>query len=221
MTAGFADSVPHPGGGEMVVLRDGSRVLVGQVRRTDAALLADGFGRLSLRSRWTRFLGPKHELTPAELRHLTDLDHYDHEAIGALSVADQRGVGVARYIRNAENPHSAELAITVVDEWQGRGLGTQLLYRLIERARRNGIRRFTGLVAADNAAMHALLRRLDADVGLVREEFDTVEYTIAFDERRCDICGKVVGGRPRWICSDCRQAYLPRIMARLDQPWWT
>ena len=52
--------------------------------RTDAPLLADGFARLSATSRWMRFLTPKKELSPAELRYFTDLDHHDHEALGAL-----------------------------------------------------------------------------------------------------------------------------------------
>jgi GNAT superfamily N-acetyltransferase len=221
MTAGCADTIRQYADSEHVALRDGSQVLVRQVRRTDAALLADGFARLSLFSRWARFLGPKRELTPAELRFLTDVDHYDHEAIGALSVAGQQGVGVARYVRSVEDPHSAEVAVTIVDEWQGRGLGTHLMCRLIGRARHNGIVRFTALAAADNVAVHALLSGLGLDLVRVSEEFGVVEYDIALDERRCEICGKpAVGDGPRRICRECIRAYLPRIVSQLDQPWW-
>jgi len=70
--------------GTRVVLRDGSRVLIRQVRSAGAALLADGFSRLSPQSRWMRFLGGKGTLTAAELHYLTDVDHHDHEALGAL-----------------------------------------------------------------------------------------------------------------------------------------
>ena len=159
-----------------VALRDGSKVVIGQVRRADAPLLADGFARLSPESRRLRFLRRKDELTPAELRYFTDIDHYDHEALGALNHADGRGVGVARYVRDADDPHSAEIALTIVDDWQGRGLGTELLAQLSGRARAEGIRRFTALVSADNAAMTALLRRLRADP--VHREYGTVEYEI-------------------------------------------
>jgi RimJ/RimL family protein N-acetyltransferase len=127
------------------VLRDGSEVLIRQVRRTDVPLLADGFSRLSAKSRQMRFLGPKKELTPAELRYLTDIDHHDHEALGAVDHADGRGVGVARYVRSADDPQAADIPVTVVDEWQGRGLGTELVARLSDRARAEGIRRFTAL----------------------------------------------------------------------------
>src|SRR5262252_10795793 len=68
------------------------------------------------------------------------------------------------------------LAITIVDDWQGRGLGTELLTRLSARARSEGIRRFTALVADDNVAMAALLRNMCAN--LVRRSPGTVEYEI-------------------------------------------
>src|SRR5215472_16794607 len=70
--------LPGPAGeGTPVVLRDGSAVLIRQVRSTDAPLLADGFARLSLRSRWMRFLGVKKQLSAVELRYFTDGDHQD------------------------------------------------------------------------------------------------------------------------------------------------
>jgi RimJ/RimL family protein N-acetyltransferase len=158
------------------VLRDGSEVVIRQVRSSDAPLLADGFARLGPESRRLRFLRRKDELTPAELRYFTDVDHHDHEALGALAGATGGGVGIARYVRDASDPHSAEIALTVVDDWQGRGLGTELLAQLSGRARAEGIRRFTALVSADNAAMTALLRRLCADP--VRREYGTVEWEI-------------------------------------------
>ena len=82
---------PRPAAeGTPTVLRDGSTVLIRQVRGTDAPLLADGFARLSARSRQMRFLGPKKMLSAAELRYLTEVDHHDHEAIGALCPAEGR-----------------------------------------------------------------------------------------------------------------------------------
>jgi GNAT superfamily N-acetyltransferase len=168
--------------GRPVALRDGSKVLIRQVQGADAPLLADGFARLSARSRQARFLAPKRELSPAELRYLTEVDHHDHEALGAVDHADGRGVGVARYIRSADDPQAAEIAVTVVDEWQGRGLGTVLVAQLSERARREGIRRFTALAAADNVAVASLARNMGAD--LVRRESATVVYEIELIPRK-------------------------------------
>lgn len=169
---------PRPAAGsKTVVLRDGSAVLIRQVRSADAPLLADGFGRLSAQSRQMRFLTTKKELSPAELHYFTDVDHHDHEALGALNHADGRGVGIARYIRDAQDPHAAEIAVTIVDDWQGRGLGTELLAELSDRARQEGIRCFTGLVAEDNKAIARLLRNVNACI--VGRGPGTVEYEIA------------------------------------------
>jgi RimJ/RimL family protein N-acetyltransferase len=162
--------------GRPVVLRDGSTVLIRPVRSADAPLVADGFARLSARSRQLRFLTPKKELSPAELRHFTDVDHHHHEALGALDHADGRGVGIARYVRDPDDPQAAEIAVTIIDDWQGRGLGTELVTQLSDRARSAGIRRFTALVAADNPAMAGLLRAVRAD--LVRREPGALRYEI-------------------------------------------
>jgi len=162
--------------GRRVWLRDGSAVLIRPVRPADAGLLADGFTRLSDRSRRMRFRGPKDELSAAELRYFTDVDHHDHEALGALDHVSGGGVGIARYVRDRDDPQAAEIAVTVIDAWQGRGLGTELLTRLSERACQEGIHRFTAAVAADNAAMAGLLRTFGAD--LTGREFGTLEYEI-------------------------------------------
>jgi RimJ/RimL family protein N-acetyltransferase len=166
----------YASGGKRTVLCDGSEVLIRPVQSADAPLLADGFARLSARSRQMRFLTVKKELSAAELRYFTEIDHHDHEALGAVDRAGGRGVGVARYVRSGEDPQAAEIAVTVVDEWQGRGLGTELLAQLSERARSEGIHRFTGLAAADNVATARLARRMGAE--LVRHDSATVLYEI-------------------------------------------
>jgi RimJ/RimL family protein N-acetyltransferase len=171
---------PRPAAeGTPATLRDGSTVLIRQVRATDAPLLADGFARLSARSRQMRFLGPKKMLSAAELRYLTEVDHRDHEAIGALSPADGRGVGVARYIRDADDPRAAEIAVTIADDWQGRGLGGELVAQLSERARQAGICRFTATVSSDNVAMTRLLWKMGAT--LAGRGPGTVEYEVALE----------------------------------------
>ena len=110
----------RPSEGRPVRLRDGSAVLIRPVRPEDAGLLEDGFAGLSDRSRRLRFLGPKEALSAAELRYFTDVDHRDHEALGALDHVRGGGVGIARYVRDREDPYAAEIAVTVIDGWQGR-----------------------------------------------------------------------------------------------------
>lgn len=161
------------------MLRDGSDVLIRAVRHDDAVLLADGFDRLGAQSRRFRFLTAKKYLSPSELSYLTDIDHHDQEALGALDPVEGRGLGVARYVRSAADPQSAEIAVTIVDEWQGRGLGSELLTRLTGRALEEGILRFTALVAADNQAAIALLRSVFGDLVLVGHGHGALEYEIS------------------------------------------
>jgi GNAT superfamily N-acetyltransferase len=170
------------------VLCDASAVVIRPVQRTDAGRLADGFSRMSNESRRMRFLLPKKALSAAELRYLTDIDHHDHEALGALDPDDGRGVGIARYVRHRDNPDAAEVAVAVIDEWHRRGLGTLLLARISERARDEGIRRFTGLVSADNVAMIALLHRFGAAITRINSEAGTYEFELSLvaGDRRDD-----------------------------------
>ena len=163
---------------ERVRLRDGSTVAVRQVRAEDKARLSDGFARLSPSSRRFRFLTGKPALTESELQYLTDVDHRDHEAIGAADVKDGRGVGIARFVRSRSYPGTAEFALTVVDEWHRRGLGTMLLARLVDRARAAGIHAFVALVATDNLAMIGLLSAKPG-VELVHADLETLEFEIS------------------------------------------
>lgn len=164
--------------GSTALLRDGSVVLIRQVQPGDAPLLAEGFARLSAESRQLRFLTGKPTLTAAELRYFTAIDHHDHEALGALDPVDGRGLGIARYIRHGDDPEGAEVAITVIDEWQRRGLGTELLHRLVDRARQEGVRHFTALVATDNEGVLGMLRESVIGVRVTDRESGSVEYEI-------------------------------------------
>jgi GNAT superfamily N-acetyltransferase len=164
-----------------VVLRDGSTVLLRQIGDTDGPLLLDGFARLSAASLQARFLIRKDELTEAEVRYFINVDHHDHEAIVALSAADGRGVGVARFVRAVDDDQAAEVAVTVVDDWQRRGVGAVLLRQLLERALQEGIRRFTALIDDSNTAMLELLRSLGAQPRVIDREFGATEYSIRID----------------------------------------
>jgi GNAT superfamily N-acetyltransferase len=135
-----------------VSVRDGSRVILRPIAHEDKPLLAASFERLSDESRYRRFFTTKNELSPDEIDYLVDVDHHDHEAIIAIDPPTGEGLGVARYVRAPDDAERAEVAVTVVDDWQGRGLGRALLDRLTYRARREGVRRFSALVQSDNWA---------------------------------------------------------------------
>ena len=125
-------------------------------------MLTDGLRQLSDESVHRRFLTPKRSFSRAELRYLTEVDGRDHVALVAEHPSGpvRRLIAVARFVRLAEDPHAAEVAITVADDWQARGLGSMLSEQLASEARRLGIRRFTATMAADNVPAHRLMARL-------------------------------------------------------------
>ena len=151
-----------------ITLRDGARATLRPIAPEDKPLVAASFERLSEESRYRRFFTTKNRLSAAELDYLVDVDHEDHEAIIAIDPSSGEALGVARYIRSKDDAEVAEVAVTVVDDWQRRGLGRALLHRLTYRARREGVRRFSALVQADNPGALALL----ADVGDTQTEYD-------------------------------------------------
>ncbi len=160
--------------GAPVALGDGARVRIRQGQSSDRDLLLRGFERLSPQSRYRRFLVPTPELSETAVRYLTEINHDDHEAIIALDEETGEGIGVARYVRHLERPNAAEMAVTVIDDWHGRGVGTLLAGVLSARAREEGITTFTALMLADNDEMMDILSHV-GPVRIVGQEPGTVE----------------------------------------------
>jgi GNAT superfamily N-acetyltransferase len=165
-----------------VTLRDGARVTLRPIAPEDKPLIAASFERLSEESRYRRFFTSKKELSAADLDYLVDVDHSDHEAIIAVDRLSGEAVGVARYVRSNDDAAVAELAVTVIDDWQGRGLGRLLLTRLTDRARREGVRRFSAVVLGQNREALGFFNSL----GDVRREYDAgmVELAIELPPKR-------------------------------------
>jgi RimJ/RimL family protein N-acetyltransferase len=165
---------------ERTPLRDGSSVLIRPIESDDRELLRAGFERLSERSRYMRFQSPLTDLSDRQLSYLTTVDHHEHEALLALDPDTGDGVGVARFVRVTDGV--AECAIVVADDWQGRGLATELLDRLVDRAREEGIERFTALLLAENNDALRLLERLGQ--AEARREGSQVELDIVLPAAR-------------------------------------
>jgi GNAT superfamily N-acetyltransferase len=123
------------------------------IEPTDAAALVRFHAQLSTRSVQLRYFYPHRELQPAELTNLTCVDGFNRVA----DVVEHDGeiIAVGRYDR-LEDPCSAEVAFVVADEFQHHGLGSMLLERLVETARRAGIGEFKASVLAENSAMLAV-----------------------------------------------------------------
>lgn len=155
MTTSSAPPLP----GEFA-LRDGTPAMIWPLLPTDGEALRDMFRRLSPESRQRRFLSTLRELNDTMIQRLVgDVDGTHHVAL-LLVVLPPDGlegpVGIARLIQDPADPATADIAVTVGDDWQGRGVGTALAAELMRR-RPPAVRRLVTEVGADNRASLALL----------------------------------------------------------------
>jgi GNAT superfamily N-acetyltransferase len=178
---------------EHATLRDGTEVRLRLLRPDDKQLLREGFERLSPESRYRRFFAFKSHLTEEELRYLTEVDGVDHLAIAAGRVnpdGSEEGLGVARFIvvrpqgdGDGAGDRVAEAAVAVVDDMQGRGLGSLLLQRLIAAAKERGVQRFRGEMLGSNRQAQEFFAslapgaktRYDEGVAVIEIEIPTLE----------------------------------------------
>jgi GNAT superfamily N-acetyltransferase len=138
--------------------RDGTEVRLRPLGRGERDLVAGFFAGLSEDSRRRRFLQPMPRLSEAMLRHLVDVDGRRHAAV----VAEVGGecAGIARWIALPDEPGAAEVAVTVTDRFQGRGIGRLLLDALGPSAARAGVTTLVYLADPTNRPVLHLLRSL-------------------------------------------------------------
>ena len=151
----------------------------------DAAALTRLVEELSAESLYHRFFIALHQLSPAMLRYLTEVDGVDHVALAAVvpggdgdGYGAERLVGVGRFVREAGDPRAAEAAITVADDLQRQGLGRRLLAALIEEARHDDIDRLLFELKRSNTGMRRLLRSAGARVVAERGAEMTFELRV-------------------------------------------
>lgn len=143
--------------GFTIALVDGELIDFRPVKRDDGQIIQDGMYALSKKSRYFRFFSPITKLTETQLHYFTEVDQQNHVAWIALAhdQSQHPGVGIVRFIRFQNQPHIAEFAVTVIDKYQRRGLGTMLMAVLYLMAHRQGIRILRGFVLPENTvAMH-------------------------------------------------------------------
>lgn len=145
-------------------LHEGMPVLLRPVKPEDRERIQAGMAALSPESRYFRFFTCATRLSDRQLRYFTEVDQRDHIAWVVLDSTDpiHPGLGAARFIRIKEEPTIAEMALTVVDAWQRRALGTLLLALLLLEAKANGIQILRAAVLIENGTMFKWLNRLGA-----------------------------------------------------------
>jgi len=135
------------------------------IRPSDASALQAGFEQLSESSRYLRFHGGMRRIPESLVRYLTQVDGVDHVALVAFEETPDgasQGLAVGRFVRNKIAPTTAEIAVTVIDAYQGRGVARQLLAALADAARARGIDTFTMSVLSGNGRARRLLRSVGA-----------------------------------------------------------
>lgn len=145
-------------------LYDGAIANLRPISPRDRELIVEGLSQMSLQSRFSRFGSGVSSLSAAELRYLTEVDQVSHVAWGAIIDGEPAGVG--RYI--LESGAEAEIAVTVVDRFQRRGLGRALFEALAASARAAGVESFRFSIEPWNRSVLRMLP--DVEVGLDEDD---------------------------------------------------
>jgi len=146
---------------------------------TDAAMEADFVGKLSSQTKHYRFLGGVKELSPADLRSFCDVDGRHSMAFVATVQKNGREteIGVSRYAPNSK-VDVREIAVTISDEWQHRGLGKLLMMQLIASAKDYGVKQLYSMDFADNSAMRELANELGMSARRDPDDAHQVIYSL-------------------------------------------
>ena len=138
----------------------GTAVTLRPLRREDRDIESAFVQGLSAETRYNRLLGGAIAITPEYIERLVNVDYSRDMALAATAMLDEETlIGVARYVRDKQGD-AAEFAIVIADAWQGRGIGRRLLQKLIDTARRRGLRLLYGEILATNRPMLELVRKL-------------------------------------------------------------
>ena len=140
-------------------LRDGRSVVIRALKPEDRSAMLSAVGRVSAQSLYRRFFGPKRGFSETEVDFFVNVDFVKHVALVAAVDENQKDtvVGAGRYI--VTKPGTAEVAFAIVDEYQGKGIGTALLQHLVAIARDGGLERLVAEVLPENAPMLAMFRK--------------------------------------------------------------
>lgn len=160
-------------------LRDGRQVLIRPIERQDARAEREFIEALAPGSRRARFLCQLNSPGEDMLEALTDVDYVNDVAFVAIDRQEDRDriVGACRYAVDADR-ENCEAAIVVLDDWQGQGLGTAMMRRLIDVARDRGLRCMRSVDGAENAEMRDLARHLGFHAHPCRDDRSLVVHSL-------------------------------------------
>jgi CRP-like cAMP-binding protein len=158
-----------------VRVRDGTELLLRPVLPGDSVRTLQGHVQFSSETLYRRFMSARVP-SPALMDYLAEVDYVDH-FVWVMTDQDGQPVADARFVRDDHDPSVAEIAFTVADAYQGRGIGSFLIDALAVAARVGGVEKFSGRMLADNVAMRAIMDHYGAlwqrdDIGVVTTVID-------------------------------------------------
>ncbi|WP_350024024.1 MULTISPECIES: GNAT family N-acetyltransferase [Pseudomonas] len=162
-------------------LNDGSHVLIRPLRPQDREREKAFIENLSPATRHQRFLGEIKEVGEQLLNQLMDVGTPQRVAYVALvhDNGELREVGISRYAQVDEQPSHCEFAVTIADEWQGKGLGALLMQHLIDEARNNGFQQMYSVDSAANYSMRRLAKQLGMRSAIDPDDATQVIHSLA------------------------------------------
>ncbi|HUH72108.1 MAG TPA: GNAT family N-acetyltransferase [Mycobacterium sp.] len=157
-----------------IQIRDGTHLMLRPVLPGDAERTVRGHIQFSSETLYRRFMTARLP-TPALMHYLSEVDYVDHFVWVVTDGSDP--VADARFVRDESDPTVAEIAFTVADAYQGRGIGSFLIGALSIAARVDGVERFSARMLSDNVPMRAIIDHYDAvwqreDVGVITTVID-------------------------------------------------
>lgn len=157
----------------------GHKLRVGSVLSSHRGLVAGSLKNMSAESIRHRFMGSKKEFSEKELSYLTEVDGINHYAIGIEErESEKRGVGIVRMVRSSTDSEEAEVAISLIDDYQKRGLGTLLMKLIVLALAERGIKRISYTYMPQNDGIIRLIHKL----GSTRPGAHQMDWVQTFQE---------------------------------------
>jgi acetyltransferase len=158
----------------------GELVTIRPIRVADAAMEADFVRKLSPQTKHYRFFGGVRELSPGQLKLFCEVD--GPHSMAFVATVQKNGceteIGVGRYAPNSK-ADIREMAVTIADGWQHKGLGKLLVKQLIASARDYGVKQLYSVELTDNAAMRDLAHELGMSTACDPDDTHQVIYSLA------------------------------------------
>jgi GNAT superfamily N-acetyltransferase len=160
---------------------DGQSIIIRPIDIHDMSLESDFIEHLSPETKHYRFFGAINNLSEKVLKTFCDIDGKNSMAFIATEKIDEKEIeiGVCRYVVTSK-PDVYELALTIADKWQHKGLGKLLMNQLISYAKSHGIKWLYSVELADNALMHNLCKELGMQAKIDPDDVHQIIYSLAF-----------------------------------------